>query len=180
MSNKTTHENALNDELRELATGNGPLPVLRKLGMPRAMVAPYGRPEASLDHYRDMAAGIAAKAAKQGDTRGAEPSIAELLLRMETRMVRIETRVTNTMRYLGFPPRAPLASVPMGFVTLKGDSIVVTGGGVPIRDIQFMYSRMNPAPKKDVKIILNNMLWATLHVNPSPAAGYVEGDTDEN
>jgi|ERR1700712_562348 len=106
------------------------------------------------------------------DSRDPIARILDLLERLETRTVRMETRITNTMRYLGFPPRPPLMDPPRGRVCWSDGDLVVTGSNVPVRDISWMMAQSNP--KKDVRVIVNNLVWATLHHQPQAAFGVEE------
>lgn len=111
-------------------------------------------------------------AADNHDSRDPMARVLDLLERLETRTVRMETRITNTMRYLGFPPRAPLMEPPRGRVCWSDGDLVVTGSNVPVRDISWMMAQSNP--KHDVRIVVNNVVWATLHHQPQAAFGVEE------
>jgi hypothetical protein len=106
------------------------------------------------------------------DSRDPMARVLDLLERLETRTVRMETRITNTMRYLGFPPRAPLMDPPRGRVCWSDGDLVVTGSNVPVRDISWLMAQSNP--KHDVRIVVNNVVWATLHHQPQAAFGVEE------
>jgi hypothetical protein len=181
MTIKSKHEQEVEAELKGLLSGAlSAKDVLSKPVSDTVRVGPSGRPSlpllsamdktaAGLREVRASPALAAPYAPDNHDSRDPLDRIFDLLARLETRTVRMETRITNTMRFMGFPPRAPLTESPMGQAVWRGDDLLVTGPNVPVRDLNWAISRR--APEKDVRIILNNVHWATVHIQPQAVNG---------
>lgn len=91
-------------------------------------------------------------------------TIENLLEQMQRRMVRIETRATNALRFQGLLIGGAVRDPALGQVLPKDGKLYATGVNVPIALVA--EAAVLAGYTGDVPIIVNNCPWGTITIHP--------------
>lgn len=83
---------------------------------------------------------------------------------MNRRMVRVETRATNALRFLGLIPGSPVRDPGLGQVIPKDGKLYASSVNVPIALVA--EAAVLAGYTGDVPIIVNNCPWGTITIHP--------------
>ena len=86
-----------------------------------------------------------------------------LLESMEKRMIRLETRNTNALRFLGLRPGEPVPDPGKGRVAVFPDGVYATGLDVTVADISHALAMSN-LPSGEIPLYVSNVLFGTLTI----------------